>query len=459
MKGVTNWNFRPYTQMHMPERGERPYICRIAPFACGFELEFIDNGRESGEYALYLRERGEGEFSRILFCKAGCITVEGIKDHTDYEAYIMRDDGERSSVRLIRTGWVPGRVINYLHPDDEEYAFSGRYLCSPSIIRLDSGRLLSSMDVFEGGNAQNLTLLFYSNDDGETWRYLTELFPCFWGKMFLVKGALYMLAVSNEYGDILIGRSDDEGETWSMPSVLFRGGANTKEAGLHRAPMPVLIEGGRVMTDVQYGAWGKHIMTDAVLSASADSDLLRSENWSCTRFWRPAMEESAGMEGVIGGIEGSIVKKPDGSIADFLRYADGKWLLLNYSPDDEHGDLKFDRLIDFPATASKANVIFDEKSGCYVSLASYMLEEPRTKRNLLSLLYSKDLINWKLASHILDYRNENPQEIAFQYVDFFIEKEDILFQSRTAFNNAKNFHDSNYATFHRIKNFRSYLAE
>ena len=44
--------------------------------------------------------------------------------------------------------------------------------------------------------------------------------------------------------------------------------------------------------------------------------------------------------------------------------------------------------------------------------------------------------------------------VGFQYVDFAIEGEDLLFLCRTALNGANSFHDSNYSTFHRIKNFR-----
>ena len=40
-------------------------------------------------------------------------------------------------------------------------------------------------------------------------------------------------------------------------------------------------------------------------------------------------------------------------------------------------------------------------------------------------------------------------------VDFEFDNEDIIYLCRTAINGAHNFHDSNYSTFHRIKNFRS----
>ena len=45
----------------------------------------------------------------------------------------------------------------------------------------------------------------------------------------------------------------------------------------------------------------------------------------------------------------------------------------------------------------------------------------------------------------------------FKYMDFFIEGDDILWLCRTGMNNPANYHDANYQTFHRIKNFRKLL--
>ena len=65
-----------------------------------------------------------------------------------------------------------------------------------------------------------------------------------------------------------------------------------------------------------------------------------------------------------------------------------------------------------------------------------------------------DLKNWFLVTDLLDYSMYDSQKIGFQYVDFEIEGEDIIFVCRTAMNNAHNYHDSNYQTFHRIRKFR-----
>ncbi|MBR4000074.1 MAG: hypothetical protein IKI93_17220, partial [Clostridia bacterium] len=51
---------------------------------------------------------------------------------------------------------------------------------------------------------------------------------------------------------------------------------------------------------------------------------------------------------------------------------------------------------------------------------------------------------------VFDYTHLNEKEVGFQYIDFMIEGDSILFQSRTSFNGAHNFHDANYAVFSRI---------
>ena len=62
--------------------------------------------------------------------------------------------------------------------------------------------------------------------------------------------------------------------------------------------------------------------------------------------------------------------------------------------------------------------------------------------------------NWKVACDLLDKRNEDMGKVGFQYVDFEFEGDDLIYLCRTAINDAHSFHDSNYQTFHRIKNFR-----
>ncbi|MBQ7821962.1 MAG: hypothetical protein IJ391_06755 [Clostridia bacterium] len=63
--------------------------------------------------------------------------------------------------------------------------------------------------------------------------------------------------------------------------------------------------------------------------------------------------------------------------------------------------------------------------------------------------------DWHTKADMINNLDEDHLKVGFQYIDFIIEGEDILFQCRTAMNNAKNYHDTNYSTFHIIKNFRT----
>jgi hypothetical protein len=452
MRSAESWSYPRFLPLHEKARARAPYICRIAPFANGFEFDYKDS-KTDAKYNLIWKER-DSEEANVIALKSFKGKVDCLEAGKDYAFRVERDDGVSSTERLVRTGEVPGIVVNYLHPDDPEYAFSGRYLCSPSLIRLENGDLLASMDLYASGAPQNLTLLYLSRDGGATWEHHSEIFPCFWGKMFLSNGNLYMLGCSTEYGDVLIGRSDDGGKTWTKPTVLLRGCCHPRQVGWHRAPMPVLIKNGRVMTDVQYGAWSEKVFCDAVLSADAESDLLCADNWVCTELFDAREHISPLPEKIWGGIEGNVIETPDGKVVDFLRFADKTALILNYDPKDPGAEPILDSVIDFPATASKFNIVFDDVSKKYYAIVSFALDEPQTKRNLLSLICSEDLINWSLCAHLIDRRDDDPKEVGFQYVDFMIEGDDILYLCRTAVNGANSFHNSNFTTFHRIKNFR-----
>ena len=75
-------------------------------------------------------------------------------------------------------------------------------------------------------------------------------------------------------------------------------------------------------------------------------------------------------------------------------------------------------------------------------------------RQRLVMAVSKDLENWTIAHEIADGRGT---ENAFSYPDFIFSGDDILLLSRTAYNGAKNNHDTNMITFHKIENFRKYF--
>ena len=176
MKPALTWSYRPYSPP-FHEIGD-PYLCRIAPGKDSVTLEWL--GSPEGEYRVKWGLRGESGFTDEISVRGTSVTFAGLEEGRDYAcAVFCADTGSRSRIRLFRTGEAVGTVVNYLHPDDEAYAFSGRYLCSPCIVRHPDGHLLASMDLFAGDAPQNLSMIFRSDDDGATWHWLTDLFPCF----------------------------------------------------------------------------------------------------------------------------------------------------------------------------------------------------------------------------------------------------------------------------------------
>ena len=70
-------------------------------------------------------------------------------------------------------------------------------------------------------------------------------------------------------------------------------------------------------------------------------------------------------------------------------------------------------------------------------------------------LPSEDMETWTLVCDLLNGRELDIEKVGFQYADFEFEGDDIIFLCRTAWNGANSYHNSNYSTFHTIKNFRS----
>ena len=461
MHGITGWDYRPYALLDAPEQERELFICQAVPLPDGFRIVFAD--ARPGEHVLCYRPLGQEKWLDMP-CKGQECLVRGLAAGADYQCRVLRADGQASQTRLVRTGAVPGRVVNYLHPQDPIYAFSGRYLCSPSLLALPDGRLLASMDVYAAGQAQNLSILFESLDGGESWHYKTELYPCFWGKLFFHQGRVHMLAMACEYGDLLLGRSEDGGAVWTPPVRLFNG-SNARQAGPHKAPMPVLQAHGRLYTAIDYGSWllGGH--ASAILSIDEKADPMRPENW---RLTTPLPFDGAWpglpLGQLSGCLEGNALLAPDGGIVSLLRLeqkkadpACGQAVLLRMRGMD--APLAFQQVINFPLGANSKFVVLQE-GGWYIAVGNeaWNSETPRA-RNVLSAALSRDLVHWRVVWRIVDASSADPALNAFQYPDAQIVGDDLLVLSRTAWNGSHSFHDSNFITFHRVPNFRRFLRD
>lgn len=459
MKGYGKWSYSPYNPP-LTDAGDI-YISRIVPYETKIHFEWLDFGAE--EYRIYSKIRENGKFELSGKTKKCEFDIENLCENSEYEFYVEAG-GKKSRIRLARCGKSVGTTVNYLHPEDEAYSFSGRYLCSPSLVKHHDGYLLSSMDLFAGGFPQNLTLIFRSDDNGENWHYVSELMPCFWGKLFIHKNELYMLSCSTEYGDLLIGKSADGGKTFSAPVTLLRG-ANGKNgsSGIHKNPQNIYRYNGRIYETLEWGNWLNREYGHAamVMSCDENDDLLVAENWSFSYpkpFDPNFAEETKDLPKNNMTIEGTLTEDTDGTLVNIMRFGNDKDFALVYEVNtkDFEAPLEYKKCIGFQAHNSKFMIKYDEKSKKYYSVATRIYDKNIPfARNLLSLMCSENLKDWETVCDLMDYREYDSKKIGFQYVDFEFDGDDIIYLCRTAINGAHNFHDSNYQTFHRVKNFRN----
>ena len=382
----------------------------------------------------------------------------------------------------------------FKNPLENVVAFSppetGIYLGSPSIALLPDGKIVVSHDFFGPNCPRNehgmpdTTRIFVSNDGGRSWEMVSEIKGAYWSTIFFYKDSLYLLGTSAKYGDIVIRRSGDGGKTWTKPidedsGLLFKGGEGDKPPNYHCAPVPVLFYRNRIwraFEDNVSGKWPDGFQA-LVISAKVGSDLFKSSSWVMTNklpydpttdppeFGSPDEESGAKRP---GWLEGNVVAGLNGQVYNILRVNSApvanKAAVTKVSNDGRK--LSFDPktgFIDFPGGMSKFTIRFDNESKRYITLSNLVIN-PRNpwQRNVLVLASSKDLFRWECHVVLLyEWENERlvnrESKIGFQYVDWLIDGDDLLFVSRTAYKGAPNFHDANYITFHRLKNFRKYL--
>ena len=307
MKTHKDWSYAPYRPLFF-EVGDI-YICRVAPMETSITFDWLPlEGQTDVTYAVYVSKKGEGQYVLADTTVDTTYTIENLEKDAEYEFYV--NAGElKSRVRLARCGESFGHIVNYVHPEDRCYGYSGYCLCNPTMIRHPEGFLLASMDLYGAGYPQNLTLIYRSDDNGKSWKYVSELFPCYWGKLFLYEGEVYMLSVTTEYGDLLIGKSTDGGKTFCEPTTLLRG-SNGKngEIGVHKCPQPVVEFNGRIWETLEYGSWGRGFHAAMVMSAPLGSDLLDADSWSFSEpvKYNPDWEGTAKGKSQ-GNLEGNLI--------------------------------------------------------------------------------------------------------------------------------------------------------
>ncbi|MCB9147989.1 MAG: exo-alpha-sialidase [Caldilineaceae bacterium] len=360
------------------------------------------------------------------------------------------------------------------------------YLGSPSFVRLPQGDLLATHDYFGPGcplnheREEHLSSVYRSSDDGASWTNVTHIAGGYWGNLFLHDGSIYHLGVSQQYGSIVIRRSDDRGNTWTHPAdaksgLLFRGGPFREPPNYHCAPMPVVHKDGRLyraFEDCTPCVWGSGFQS-LVISVPADADLLDAANWTMSNklaydpAWTP---QDWGPLPTPGWLEGNVVEAPNGELWNILRF-NSKPVVEKAAVVKIHENgarISFDPatgFIDFPGGMSKFVIRRDPVTGLYLTLTNNNTDAAfPNQRNVLSLYVSTDLLHWTpkqtlLADDLPLAYAESMRLTGFQYVDWHFDGDDLLYLVRTAYDGAHNYHDSNRITFHKLAHFRQSLSQ
>ncbi len=361
------------------------------------------------------------------------------------------------------TNRVPGVVIHH-SPQS-----SGIYIGSPSLAVLPSGDYVASHDEFGPKSTEHqraISHVYRSSDRGQSWQRVATINGAFWSTLFTHADSLYLIGADKHHGNAVIRRSKDGGRTWTEPRDR-RSGLLRDDGQYHCAPVPVLEHRGRLWRGMERRdppvGWGVNYRA-GMLSVAADADLLDADQWTFATFLPSNTNWNQGDFGA--WLEGNAVVAPNGELVDVLR-------VQTRSPDekaaivrviDEGRTMRFDPesgFVPFPGGAKKVTIRWDDRASLYWALATIIPEPfrapgPGSTRNTLALTASPDLRAWTVRCILLHH--PDTAKHGFQYPDWLFDGEDIIAVVRTAFDDglggARNNHDANFLTFHRITGFR-----
>lgn len=358
----------------------------------------------------------------------------------------------------------PGVVINHIPKS------TGKYIGSPSICILPNGDYVASHDEFGPKSMESqsaITHIFTSSDKGLTWEKISTIDGQFWSNLFYHNNALYIMGTNKHHGNFIIRKSTDGGKTWTIPYDNIQG--LILEGEYHTAPVPVLIHKGRIWRAVEYATakstkWGERYSA-LILSILENADLLNSKNW--TRSNHLSFDSTYLNGHFHGWLEGNAVATRDGRVIDILRVdtpdlQEEYCAIVDVEKDGKKVSFDKNNFFEMPGASKKFTIRYDKRTDKYWSIVNYVDDCYKGKskasslRNNAALISSDNLKEWKIERELLFHPDHVKH--AFQYIDWTFDGNDIIFVSRTAYDDeeggAYSAHDANYLTFHRIKNFR-----
>ncbi len=396
------------------------------------------------------------------------------------------------------------------------------YCYSPGLARCPTGRLVATMDI-GGRGVKTLKGLkkdakgrpyrgkaFTSDDHGRTWTHRVDM-PLLHARPFVAGTSLYVLG---HYGDLVIVRSDDWGETWSEPATLTDG------QHWHQAPCNVWHAGGCVYLVMErrvtrkLRTWPVAELAPVLMRGKIDADLTKRENWtfaSALRF-RDVMPPDtiakldyfgvpfytvdpikgrhvAPLRGCapMGWLETNVVQilDPDHIWYDpsgktfhlFMRAHTGGTGYAALAKVVEKDDGSMTTMLEtvpsgrkvlwlpMPGGQMKFHMLYDAKTKLYWLLSSQATDSmtdalklpanrynlPNNERHRLQLHFSKNCVDWCFGCLVAVGGSSKQGR---HYASMVIDGDDLHVASRSGDEKAKSAHDGNFISFHTVKDFR-----
>ena len=385
---------------------------------------------------------------------------------------------EKKDSRFIGTETIiaesPAPDSIYLYTPGILEGFDGRFVVSidyggPGSYKLDGPK--SDFGDFKAGNQIRVLL---SDDKGKTWRETPNRIPMMHEILFKAGKSLYMIGHS---GRLLITRSDDNGETWSEPSVLC------PEPRWHQSCTPVDIHDGKVT--LVYEKWVEEGhkwpgVGPVLMQADVNADLTKAENWKFSELYNPDEDMEASRpsgipvvkEGSPGLLETNVIRvfdennpfhDPSGKSVVLMMRANTGFSdigVMMRGVEKEDGSLAVEKLrykdhdmyfAHIPGADLKFYVCYDKESGLYWLLHS-QIDGRMSARRRLALSFSPDLLHWTFAGLVAVGPADNGSR---HYATMMIDGDNIYIVSRSGDERAKSAHDGDIVTFHKVKDFRS----
>ena len=390
-------------------------------------------------------------------------------------------------------------------------------LYNPTILALPNGRLVAGFFLSRkyDKSIEDYGMHFLTSDDrGLTWQHRANA-KIGQARLIIANKILYALAGAG--GTLVIIRSSDNGDTWSAPVVLAKiGGWHQSATNFIRAKGNIYLAIERRIGS-EINAWTPGELSPILMRAKETDDLTKASSWTFSSEL-PFKELIPGYRsnnlemdyfGVpffpsnfptsyqtarrrtcapIGWLEANVAQITDtdhywhdpagktfhilmrahtggtgyGALAKVVEHDDGTMTtMLETAPSG-----KKILFLPLPGGQMRFHITYDEKTKLYWLLGSQATDSmtrseklpanrynlPNNERHRLVLHFSKNLVDWCFAGLVAT--GDSPGQ-ARHYASMDIDGDDLVILSRSGDARAKNAHDGNIITFHRVKNFRN----